>query len=43
MQTEFDHQVKLTQYRVPDLADKPDEGAPLARKKGGKKKKAVDE
>ncbi len=43
MQAEFDRQVKLTQYRVPDYADKPGEGTPPARKKGGKKKKAVDE
>ena len=43
MQAEFDQQVKLTQYRVPDYADKPGEGDQLARKKSGKKKKAVDE
>jgi len=39
MQVEFDRQVRLTQYRVPDYADKPGEATPPARKKGSKKKK----
>ncbi len=44
MQAEFDQQAKATQYRVPDYADKPSEGAPPGqKKKGGKKKKVVAE
>ena len=39
MQAEFDQQVKLTQYRVPDYADKPGEAGQPPAKKGGKKKK----
>jgi arylsulfatase A-like enzyme len=39
MQAEFDRQVKLTQYQVPDYADKPGEADQPAAKKGGKKKK----
>ena len=39
MQAEFDQQVKLTQYRIPDYADKPGVGDQPAAKKGGKKKK----
>ena len=39
MQAEFDQQVKLTQYRIPDYADKPGTGDQPAAKKGGKKKK----
>jgi arylsulfatase A-like enzyme len=39
MQAEFDQQVKATQFRIPDYADKPGEGGRPARKKGGKKRK----
>jgi arylsulfatase A-like enzyme len=39
MQAEFDQQVKLTEYRIPDYADKPGTGDQPAGKKGGKKKK----
>ncbi len=39
MQAEFDQQVKLTQYVIPDYADKPADVNQPAGKKGGKKKK----
>jgi arylsulfatase A-like enzyme len=40
LQAEFDAQVKLTGYRVPDYADKPGDGSdPPAKKKSGKAKK----
>jgi arylsulfatase A-like enzyme len=39
MHAEFDQQVKITQYQVPDYADKPGFGDQPAAKKGGKKKK----
>jgi arylsulfatase A-like enzyme len=44
MKAEFDAQVKATQYRIPDNADKPeDDQAPAGEpKKGKKKKKAAD-
>lgn len=39
MLAELDQQVKATQYRIPDYADKPGVEDPPAVKKGGKKKK----
>ncbi|HOX59514.1 MAG TPA: sulfatase [Candidatus Paceibacterota bacterium] len=39
MQAELDQQAKLTQYRVPDYADKPVKGDQPAARKAGKKKK----
>lgn len=45
MQAEFDRQVKATDYRVPDYADRPGSvnERPNAKKKQGKAKKAAAE
>jgi arylsulfatase A-like enzyme len=44
MQAEFDRQLKATQFRIPEDADKPPVGdQPAKKKKGGKKKKQASE